>query len=273
MVLPRVLLRKLHRPEDPGQRLGYREGSWSQKGTAPLWGSGVYALAACVIRAFHEHRWCTAFRGLQGGGIVEGLPQDAFRTDTGGYTCRPPIEVSITEQQEKRLVDKGFIPICRISGGSTVAFFGVPSLHLPPRVDDPNVAVNLRLSIQIPYMLAVSRFAHYIKAITRDKVGGFANREEIQKQLSNWLSNYKLAAPSQSRDAQRKRPLSDFRVELREKPGNPGYFQAVTYLRPHYQLEEADVTLRVVVDLADPAREGPARDMGRLGVGDPEEAR
>ncbi len=37
-------------------------------------------------------------------------------------------------------------------------------------------------------------------------------------------------------------------------PGKPGVYRAISFLRPHFQLDELSVSLRLVADLPPPAK-------------------
>jgi type VI secretion system protein ImpC len=49
-------------------------------------------------------------------------------------------------------------------------------------------------------------------------------------------------------------PLREARVEVAEMPGKPGCYRAVAFLRPHFQLDELTVSLRLVAELPASAR-------------------
>ena len=55
------------------------------------------------------------------------------------------------------------------------------------------------------------------------------------------------ANSSESTKAQR--PLAAAEVKVEEVEGNPGYYKATFWLRPHYQLEGLTVSLRLVSKL------------------------
>ena len=60
-----------------------------------------------------------------------------------------------------------------------------------PKLYDKDAAnANARLSAQLPYILAVSRFAHYLKAMMRDKIGSFMSRTDCERFLNHWITNY-----------------------------------------------------------------------------------
>jgi type VI secretion system protein ImpC len=96
-------------------------------------------------------------------------------------------------------------------------------------------------------MFAVSRFAHYLKCMVRDKIGSMKEKDELTVWLQTWVNQYVDANPSMSSEAAKARkPLSAAKVEVIENVENPGYYQAKIFLRPHYQLEGMDIGLSLV---------------------------
>jgi len=114
--------------------------------------------------------------------------------------------------------------------------------------------VTTKLSSQIPYLMATSRIAHYLKAICRDKIGSFMSREDCEKFLNRWISNLVLGHDDATQVAKAKKPLREARIDVIENKAKPGCYQAIAYLRPHFQLEELGVSLRLVADLPPPAK-------------------
>ena len=141
-----------------------------------LWGNAAYALGARLTSAFAQYGWCAAIRGVEGGGLVEGLPVHNFYTDEGDVAMKCPTEVPITDRREKELADQGFVPLVHCKGTDYAAFFSVQSAQKAKVYDKEAANANARLSTQLPYIFAVSRFAHYLKAMMRDKIGSFMSR-------------------------------------------------------------------------------------------------
>jgi type VI secretion system protein ImpC len=54
---------------------------------------------------------------------------------------------------------------------------------------------------------------------------------------------------SASQAVKAKNPLREAKVEVVDVPGKPGAYRAVCFLRPHFQLDELSVSLRLVADL------------------------
>ncbi len=214
-----------------------------------LWGNAAWALGTRVTQAFSEHGWCATIRGVEGGGLVEGLPVHNFRTDAGEVAMKCPTETPVTDRREKELADLGFAPLVHCKGTPNAAFFSVQSAQKPKVYDDPAATANARLSAQLPYIFATSRFAHYLKAIMRDKIGSYTSRGEVEAFLNRWIMNYVVGNEDAPQSVKAKRPLSDARIEVAEIPGKPGAYRAVAFLKPHFQLDELSMSMRLVADL------------------------
>jgi len=255
LCLPHVLMR-LPYGKDGTQIDGfnYEEGVSGTDHDKYLWGNAAYALGARLTQAFAQYGWCAAIRGVEGGGLVEGLPTHNFTTDSGDIALKCPTEAPITDRREKELADLGFIPLVHCKGTDYAAFFSVQSGQKAKVFDSEAANANARLSTQLPYILAVSRFAHYLKAMMRDKLGSFMSRTDCERFLNQWIVNYVTPDDTASASVKASHPLRDARIEVSEVPGKPGVYRAVSFLRPHFQLDELSVSLRLVAEL--PASKG-----------------
>ena len=219
-----------------------------------LWGNAAYALATRLTNAFAQYGWCAAIRGVEGGGLVESLPIHTFRTEDGDIAMKCPTEVAITDRREKELADNGFVPLVHSKGTDYAAFFSVQSAQKPKLYDKEAANANARLSTQLPYLLAMCRFAHYLKSMMRDKIGSFMSRSDCEMFLNRWIANYVVLDDNAPASVKASKPLREARVEVMEVPGKPGAYRAVSFLRPHFQLDELTVSLRLVADLPPPAK-------------------
>jgi type VI secretion system protein ImpC len=254
LTLPRMLLREPYgRDTVPVEAFDYDEGIDGSEHDRYLWGNASWALGARVTQAFAKHGWCATIRGVESGGLVEGLPIHNFRTESGDLSMKCPTETQITDRREKELADLGFAPLVHQKGTDKAAFFSVQSVQRPKVYDSDAATANARISAQLPYIFAVSRFAHYLKAMMRDKIGGYMSRSEAETFLNNWISNYVVGNEDASFEVKAKRPLREARVDVVEIPGKPGAYRAVAFLRPHFQLDELSVSMRLVADLPPPA--------------------
>lgn len=250
LCLPRILLRLPYGEEtDRVEEFGYEENVHGRDHHKYLWGNAAYALATRITDAFANHEWCAAIRGVEGGGLVEGLPAHNFQTDDGDYTVKCPTEIAITDRRENELSKLGFIPLSYYKGTRSAAFMATQSANKPTKYLDADANANAILSSQLQYTFAISRFAHFLKTIMRDKIGSFMSREQCQKFLNEWIQHYVLLDDFASQDAKAKFPLRDAEIEVTEDRSKPGVYRAIARLRPHFQLDEITVSLRLVARL------------------------
>lgn len=215
-----------------------------------VWNNAAYAMAVNINRSFKLYGWCTMIRGVESGGTVENLPCHTFPTDDGGFDMKCPTEIAISDRREAELAKAGFIPLVHRKGTDHAMFIGAQSLQKPQEYMDPDATANANLSARLPYLFASTRFAHYLKSIVRDKIGAFKEREDMQRWLNEWIMNYVDADPANSsQETKARRPLAAAEVEVQDVEGNPGYYQAKFFLRPHFQLEGLTVSLRLVAKL------------------------
>ena len=250
LCLPHILMRLPYGKDTaPVEEFDYDEGVDGRDHKKYLWGNAAYALAARITDAFAKHEWCAAIRGVEGGGLVEGLPAHTFQTDDGDYTVKCPTEIAITDRREAELSKLGMIPMCYYKGTTNAVFMATQSANQATQYLDADANANARLSSQLQYIFAVSRFAHFLKAMMRDKIGSFMSREQCEKFLNEWIKNYVLLDDFAGQDAKAKFPLRDAQIKVSEDPAKPGVYSAVAFLRPHFQLDELTVSLRLVARL------------------------
>src|SRR5215472_8511574 len=253
LVLPRVLLRLPYGPDtEPVEGMSFVEDVDGTNHDKYLWGNPAYILAQRITTAFSLYGWTAAIRGVEGGGKVEGLPAHTFKTDEGDIALKCPTEIAITDRREKELNDLGFVSLCHCKGTDFAAFFGGQTTNKPKLYDTNEANANSRISSMLPYILAASRFAHYIKVIMRDKIGSFMSRENVSTYLNRWISGYVLLDDTASQGVKASFPLREARVDVTDIPGKPGCYKAVAYLRPHFQLDELTVSIRLVAELPAP---------------------
>jgi type VI secretion system protein ImpC len=218
-----------------------------------LWGNAAYAMAARITDSFAKCGWLASIRGVQGGGLVEGLPTHTFNTDEGDIALKCPTEVAITDRREKEFSDLGFIPLVHCKGRDFAAFFATQSCQKPKLYNKDEANANARLSTQLQYILCVSRFSHYLKAMARDRIGSFTSRDQCERWLNEWINTYVHPSPENAGQASlAAKPLSEARIDVREVKGRPGHYEAVAFLKPHYQLEALSVSMRLVAELPPP---------------------
>ena len=255
LTCPRILMRLPYgRDTKPVDGFNFEEAVDGTDHSKYLWGNAAYALASKMTQAFSTYGWCVAIRGVEGGGLVDGLPSHTFRTDEGDVALKCPTEIAITDRREKELADQGLAPLVHCKGTDKAAFFSIQSCNKPKLYDSDAANANARLSAQLPYMMATCRFAHYLKAMMRDKIGGFMSRDDAWRFLNRWSSKYVTQDDKASPAAKAKFPLREANVDVEEVKGKPGVYRAVAYLRPHFQLDEINVSLRLVAELPGAAK-------------------
>jgi type VI secretion system protein ImpC len=255
LTLPRTLMRLPYGPDTvPVESFNFKEDVDGQDHSKYLWGNAAYSLGTRLTDAFAKFGWCAAIRGVEGGGLVEGLPTHTFATDEGEVALKCPTEIAITDRREKELSDLGFIPLVHCKGTDYAAFFAEQSCQKAKLYDQAAANANARLSTQMQYIMAVSRFAHYLKVMMRDKIGSFMSRSECQHFLNTWINNYVTPSDNAGADLKAQKPLREASIEVAEVPGKPGVYRAIAFLRPHFQLDELTVSLRLVAELPASAR-------------------
>jgi len=253
LVLPHVLLRLPYGAKGmPVEGMSFEESVDPGNHADFLWGNAAYMLAERITNAFSLYSWTAAIRGVEGGGLIDGLPlytYPIYPTNSDAQQLFCPTEVSITDRREKELSDLGFIALCHCMGTGSAAFFGGQTANMPKAYISDDATANANLSARLPYMLAASRFAHYIKVIMRDKIGSFLTGPNVEAFLNNWIAQYVLLDENAPQDAKATYPLSQANVIVTDVPGDPGSYNAVVFLRPHFQLEELTASIRLVANL------------------------
>jgi type VI secretion system protein ImpC len=254
LAMPRVLMRLPYGPDTlPVEGINYVESIDGSDSSQFCWGNAAFVLAQRIGNAFSLYKWPAAIRGVEGGGLVEDLPAYMFKTTDGDIALKCPTEIAITDRREKELSDMGFLVICHSKGTDFAAFFGGQTTQRPKVYNTDDANANAALSARLPYLLAASRFAHYIKSIMRDKVGSFLTKDNVSFYLNNWIASYVLLNDSASQTLKAKYPLREARIDVFDVPGKPGSYKATIFLRPHFQLEELTASIRLVATLPPPA--------------------
>lgn len=254
LTLPHTLMRLPYGPDTvPVEGIGFTEDVDGRDHSKYLWGSASWAMAERITNAFSLYGWTAAIRGVEGGGVVKGMPTHTFKTDEGDIALKCPTEIAITDRREKELTDLGFISLCHCKGTDYAAFFGGQTTQKPKKYNLDSANANAALSARLPYILAASRFAHYLKVIMRDKIGSFLTAANVEEYLNTWIANYVLLTDDAPQATKARFPLREARVDVREIPGKPGSYNATVFLKPHFQLEELTASVRLVAELPPPA--------------------
>ncbi len=255
LTLPRVLSRMPYGSKtNPVEEFDFEEDTGAGSSDKYSWMNAAYAMGVNINRSFAEYGWCARIRGVESGGAVENLPTHTFPTDDGGVAMKCPTEIAITDRREAELSKNGFMPLIHWKNTDYAVFLGGQTVNKPQEYDNPDATSNAQLSARLPYIFATCRFAHYLKCIVRDKIGSFKEAKDMQSWLSDWISNYVTGDPDASEEVKAKYPLAEAKVEVEPVEGQPGYYSAKFYLRPHYQLEGLTTSLRLVTKVPSGAK-------------------
>ncbi len=251
LAMPRFLSRLPYGSKtNPVEEFDFEEDTEGGDHAKYAWANSAYAMAVNINRSFALYGWCARIRGVESGGLVEGLPVHTFPSTDGGVDMKCPTEIGITDRREAELSKLGFMPLLHRKNTDMAAFIGAQSLQKPALYDDADASANAQLAARLPYLFAACRFAHYLKQMVRDRLGSFSSRDQMQTWLSNWILQYVDGDPLHSTDeVKARKPLSKADVVVEEVEGNPGYYTSRFYLLPHFQLEGLTVSLRLVAKL------------------------
>ncbi len=254
LVMPRVIARLPYgAATKPIDEFAYEEAPADAAGVArPMahgeycWMNAAYVMGARMTDAYAKYGFCVAIRGAEGGGKVENLPAHVFTSDDGDLDTKCPTEIGITDRREFELSNQGFLPLCHYKNTDYAVFFGAQTAQKAKKYDRPEATSNAAISARLPYIMATSRFAHYLKVIARDKIGSFMEASDCEAWLNRWIMNYVNSNENAGQDMKARYPLREAKVEVREIPGKPGSYNAIAYLRPWLQMEELTTSLRMV---------------------------
>ena len=230
LCMPRVLARLPYGAKsEPVEEFAFEEETDGHNGEKYGWMNAAYAMAVNINRAFKEYGWCTRIRGVQSGGEVINLPTHTFPTDDGGVDLKCPTEIAISDRREHELAKSGLIPLIHRKNTDKAAFIGAQSLYKPKKYfGDKGVEATAsdNLSARLPYMFAVSRFAHYLKCMVRDKIGSTKEKDELQCWLQTWINEYVDGNPAMSSEATKARkPLAAAQGRSHRERGKPWLLQ------------------------------------------------
>jgi type VI secretion system protein ImpC len=254
LVLPRTLARVPYgAATKPIEEFNYEEAPYDASGAAQAlnhheycWMNAAYTMGVRMTDSFAQSGFCVAIRGAEGGGKVENLPTHLFQTDDGDMDGKCPTEIAITDRREFELSNLGFLPLCHYKNTDYAVFFGAQSVQKPKKYDRPEATANAAIMARLPYTMASSRFAHFLKVMARDKIGSFMEATDCEKWLNRWIKNYVSTNADAGPETKAKYPLREAKVEVKEVPGKPGSYNAVAYLRPWLQMEELTTSMRMV---------------------------
>lgn len=213
------------------------------------WMNAAYSMGTVLTRAYTEYGWCTSIRGAEGGGKVEGLPSHSFVSDDGDIDQKCPTEIGITDRREAELSNLGFLPLCHYKNTDYAVFFGAQTTQKPKSFHDLDASANAAISARLPYIMATSRIAHFLKVMARDKIGSFLEAKDAEEWLNTWIKQYVNGSATANAEMKARYPLAEAKVQVKEVPGQPGVYNAIAWMRPWLQMEELSASLRLVANI------------------------
>jgi type VI secretion system protein ImpC len=214
-----------------------------------LWGNTAFAFGAVASQSFTKFGWMDNVCGRRSGGKFESLPIHTY--EVGGRSLyKVPTEAWITESNEKNWSDLGFIPMVSYENQDFAVFFSSQSLRQPDeeliRAQD---RANEQLGANLANIMLVSRFVHYLKAILRDNLGAKTSPGRMKSELDEWVRQYWVDMDDPSPVVMAKKPIRKYKLDIKEKEDQPGFFYIDFEMTPHSRFVGADVTISLVADV------------------------
>ena len=252
ITVPNILMRKPYK-EDGTRKEGFKfKESIKDPQKDHLWGNAAYAFSGVLLRAFSESGWFGQIRGMEPGfrtkGLVCDLPAAQFENEKYQKNSKPSVNLQIGDKSEKILSDNGFIPIIPVKGCEHLVFFSNASVQKAKQYNSLAATVNSKLSTMLQYIFCVSRFAHYLKILGREKLGTYSSAELCERDLQKWLHQYTASGDSTSDSVRCKYPLYSGQVKVKEMVGKPGSYYSIIQIQPHFQLVQMISSIRLVTE-------------------------
>ncbi|NRA39845.1 MAG: type VI secretion system contractile sheath large subunit [Planctomycetes bacterium] len=214
-----------------------------------LWGTSAYDLAGCVHRSFANYRWCPNIIGPTSGGSVPDLPIHTYEA-MGETQTKCPTEVLLTERAEFEMSEEGFIGLSMRKGAADACFFSANSCQKKKTFGDTEegkaAQMNYGLGTQLPYFFIVNRLAHYIKVLQREQLGSWKEKEDLDRELNKWISQYVAAMENPSPAVRNQRPLRAAKITVEDVPGEAGWYRVGMQVQPHFKFMGASFELSLV---------------------------
>jgi len=249
LCLPRFLLRLPYGDNTvPCKGFNYEEDVVGQH-ERYLWGNSALALATRVADSFAKYRWCPNIIGPQAGGAVEDLPLHQYEA-MGEIQTKCPTEIMLTERREYELSEEGFIGLTFRKDSDNAAFFSANSCQKPKYFgqseEGRDAELNYRLGTQLPYLFITCRLAHYIKVLQREQIGSWKERNDLERELNQWIGQYVADQDVITSAVRGRRPLRKAQITVEDVPGNAGWYKVDMKVRPHFKYMGAFFTLGLV---------------------------
>ncbi len=249
LTLPRFLLRHPYSPEgNPVKAFNYEE-KVTDSHRKYLWGNASFAFATRLTASFAASRWTMNCTGPQAGGMVENLILHQYKS-LEGIETKIPTEVLISDRREFELAEAGFIGLTMYKNTDKACFFSANSVQKPKTFPDTEEGrrdqTNYKLGTRLPYMMMISRLAHYLKVIQRDNLQSWQTPVKMQTELTDWMRQYQSDQDNPTAEVANRRPIRKFAINVIEVPGEVGWYKVDLQVMPHIKFEGANFSLSLV---------------------------
>ncbi len=249
LAMPRFLLRHPYDPDaNPVKAFNYEE-KVTDSHDKYLWGNAAFAFATRMTASFAESRWTMNCTGPQSGGMVENLILHQYKTMEGLET-KIPTEVLVSDRREFELAESGFMALTMYKGTDKACFFSANSVQKPKTFPDTEEgrasSTNYKLGTRLPYMMMISRLAHYLKVIQRDNIQSWQSPTKMQSELTDWMRQYAADMDNPTAEVANRRPIRKFQIKVEEVPGEVGWYKVDLQVMPHIKFEGANFSLSLV---------------------------
>ncbi|CAM2067566.1 type VI secretion system contractile sheath large subunit [Sulfidibacter corallicola] len=246
LTYPKFLLREPYNPGNHTMRdFEFHENVAGEDHDKFLWGNASIAFASRLTQSFANNGWCVNIRGPQAGGMVEDLPIFHYE-DQGEMKSKIPTEVAISDRVELELAESGFMPLTFYKNSDYACFFSAQSSQKPKKYTTPEATANAKLAANLPYLFLASRLSHYLKVIQRENIGSAKEKDDLQKELDEWIQRLVTKMPNPDPDLKARRPLKDAKIIVSDIEESPGWYSVEMFIRPHFQMEGMSVDMSLV---------------------------
>lgn len=176
-----------------------------------LWGESHYLYAVVILQAYLNTGW---FQNLnlplstQESGINLRLKRAPSPLDPGTLLSKSVFELRLTKMQVRALAEQGILAAYDRPWKESLSFQEHPSLYKKSESPSKKQSENLSTT------LCISRFAHYLKIMLRDKLSGFVQAEECERYLQHWIQAYCARNNPNSPQLDPKFPLQEARIKI-----------------------------------------------------------
>ena len=249
LTAPRFLVRLPYdNLNNPIKSFNYQESISAEHGNY-LWGNTAYLMGSSLAESFAKYRWCPNIIGPQSGGAICDLPVHLYEA-MGHLQAKIPTEVLITDRREYELAEEGFITLTMRKDSDNAAFFSANSVQkpkiFPNTAEGKSAETNYKLGTQLPYIFIINRLAHYIKVLQREQIGSWKERQDLERELNNWIRQFVADQENPPADVRGRRPLRAAQIKVLDVEGEPGWYQVALSVRPHFKYMGANFELSLV---------------------------